>query len=234
MTDATEEKELPCPKGWETRALFQTRGTSLLFSHFLAFCYPWEILPHISELIAEAGASLPRDRFSKTGDGIWIAKSARLAENISIAPPCIIDEEAELRPGSFLRGGVLVGRRAVVGNSTELKNAILFDEVQVPHYNYVGDSILGYRAHMGAGAVTSNVKGDRSPIAIHTPEGNLETHRKKCGAFLGDLAEIGCHAVLNPGSIVGRECRVYPLASVRGYIPPRSIFKGKGCIVPQS
>ena len=227
---SAEEKEA---RWWETRMLFGSEGTSLLLPHLYAYRYPWEILPHIGALIEELGASLPRERFSKMGEGIWIAKSAHLAENVSIVAPSIIDEEAELRPGAFLRGGTLVGRRAVVGNSTELKNCILFDEVQVPHYNYVGDSVLGYRAQMGAGAVTSNVKGDRSPVLIRTTDGAVESGRKKCGAFLGDLAEIGCHAVLNPGTVIGRESRVYPLSSVRGCVPPHSIFKGADRIIPQ-
>ncbi len=215
------------------RALWRKEGSSLAYSHILAARYPWELLPSIGALIHTLGEALPSADYEEREAGIWVARSARLADGVSLTGPLIIDAEAELRPGAFVRGGVIIGRRAVVGNSTELKNCILFDEAAVPHYNYVGDSILGYHAHLGAGAVTSNVKGDNSAVVIHTPFGDADTGRRKCGAFLGDFAEIGCHAVLNPGTVIGRESRIYPLSFVRGYIPPASIHKVDGNIIPQ-
>ena len=188
--------------------------------------YPWEALSRIGETVLAVGRELDGARYDHPQEDVWIAKSARVTPTASIAGPCVIGEDSEVRPGAFIRGNVLVGDGAVVGNSSELKNCILFDDVQVPHYNYVGDSILGYRAHMGAGAITSNVKGDKKPVVVHG-EAQYDTGRKKFGAMLGDRAEIGCNSVLNPGTIVGRDSQVYPLSCVRGVVPARSIVKGE-------
>ena len=194
--------------------------------------YPWEALAKIKETVLAIGKTLDPQVYEQVKDGVWIAKSASIAPTASIAAPCIIGEDTEVRPGAFLRGRVLVGDGCVVGNSTELKNCILFDEVQVPHYNYVGDSILGHLAHMGAGAITSNVKGDKKLVVVHG-EDTYETGCKKFGAMLGDMAEIGCNSVLNPGTSVGRDSQVYPLSSVRGVIPARSIVKGDRGVFPK-
>lgn len=191
--------------------------------------YPWEALGGIGELIVEIGNTLDPELYEKRGEDIWISKSAKIYPNNYIAGPCIIGHKTEVRPGAFIRGSALVGENCVVGNSTELKNVILFDNVQVPHYNYVGDSILGYKSHMGAGSITSNVKSDKTLVVIKTQDKSEEffTERKKVGAFLGDFVEIGCGSVLNPGTIVGRESSVYPLSSVRGIVPAGSIYKSK-------
>ena len=196
--------------------------------------YPWQALEHIGDWIMEIGRALPPALYDHPSESVWIAKSAKVASSASVTGPCIIDEEAEVRHCAFLRGNTLIGKGAVVGNSTELKNVILFDGVQVPHYNYVGDSILGYRAHMGAGAITSNVKGDKTLVVIKAGEERLQTERKKVGAFLGDLAEIGCGCVLNPGAVIGKRTQVYPLTSVRGVLPPDSICKAQGAVVPKN
>ncbi len=188
--------------------------------------YPWEVLSKISDFIIELGNTLDPEVFEKRGENIWIAKSAIVAETASITGPVIIDEGAEIRHCAFIRGKAIIGKNAVVGNSTELKNVILFNNVQVPHYNYVGDSILGYKAHMGAGSITSNVKSDKKLVVIKDGEEQIETGIKKVGAMLGDNVEIGCGTVLNPGSIVGRNSNIYPLTSVRGVIPANSICKG--------
>lgn len=190
--------------------------------------YPWELLPKIGAYIIELGGSLPADKYEKRGENIWIAKSAKVAPTAYMNGPCIIDEDAEIRHCAFIRGNAIVGKGAVVGNSTELKNVILFNKVQVPHYNYVGDSILGYKAHMGAGSITSNVKSDKKLVVVKTPEGNIETGIKKFGAMLGDEVEVGCGTVLNPGSVVGSHTNIYPLSSVRGYVPAKSIYKKQG------
>lgn len=196
-------------------------------AQMLAGCeYPWEALSQIKDTVLAVGRSLPQDRYDHPAEDVWIAKSASVAQTATIIGPCVIGEETEVRPGAFLRGSILVGDGAVVGNSTELKNCILFDGVQVPHYNYVGDSILGHLAHMGAGAITSNVKGDKKNVVVHG-ESQYETGRKKFGAMLGDRAEIGCNSVLNPGTVVGRDSQVYPLSCVRGVVPARSIVKGE-------
>ena len=215
----------------KTRELFADRDASLAYPYLLDFTYPWEALGAISEMILAIGAELSPSLFEKIGEDVWVARSARVAASASIAGPAIICEEAELRQGAFLRGGALVGRGAVVGNSTELKNCILFDRAAVPHFNYVGDSILGYRAHMGAGAVTSNVKNDKTPVRILYRGERIDTGRKKLGAMIGDLAEVGCGSVLNPGTVIGRMSRVYPLSSVRGYVPGDSILKSQDRIV---
>ncbi len=196
-----------------------------------AYTQPWEVLPHIREIVEKLAAQLPQELFEKRSEGVYIARSAKVHPSASIAGPCIIDEEAEVRPGAFIRGNVLVGKQAVVGNSTELKNVILFDRVQVPHYNYVGDSLLGFAAHMGAGAITSNVKGDKTNVVIRDGNARYETGLKKCGAILGDHAEIGCNSVLNPGTVIGKHTQVYPLSCVRGVLPPYHIYKAKNNMV---
>ena len=193
--------------------------------------YPWQVLGNIKSFILKLGENLPSDRFEKRGDDIWVAKSAKILPSAYIAGPCIIDEDAEIRHCAFIRGSAIVGKNCVVGNSVELKNVILFDNVQTPHYNYVGDSILGYKAHMGAGSVTSNVKSDRTLVAVREGDEKLETGLKKFGAILGDYVEIGCNSVLNPGSVIGRNSNVYPLSSVRGTVPPNSIYKNADDIV---
>ena len=198
---------------------------------FSGVVYPWELLPKIGAYIMELGASLPQEKFEKRGENIWIAKSAVVAPTACINGPCIIDEEAEIRHCAFIRGNAIVGKGAVVGNSTELKNVVLFNRVQVPHYNYVGDSILGFKAHMGAGSITSNVKSDKKLVVVKTPEENIETGIKKFGAMLGDEVEVGCGTVLNPGSVVGAHSNIYPLSSVRGFIPAGSIYKKQGEVV---
>ena len=201
------------------------------FSHtvagdFLKKCeYPWQALPYIGEWILAIGATLDLARYDRVAQHIWIAKSAKVAPSASISGPCIIGEDAEVRHCAFLRGNALIGSGAVVGNSTELKNAILLDGVQVPHFNYVGDSILGYKSHLGAGAITSNVKSDKSLVVIRANGCEIETGRKKVGAMVGDLAEVGCGCVLNPGTVIGRGSRIYPLCSVRGTVPPTVICK---------
>lgn len=192
--------------------------------------YPWQVLSKIGEFIVELGNTLSEDRYEKRGENVWIAKSAKVFSSAYIAGPAIIDEEAEIRHCAFIRGNAIVGKKAVVGNSTELKNVILFNEVQVPHYNYVGDSILGYKAHMGAGSITSNVKSDKTLVIIGTKE-KLETGLKKVGAMLADHVEIGCNSVLNPGTVVGRGTQIYPVSCVRGVIPSDSIYKNQKEIV---
>lgn len=193
--------------------------------------YPWEALAGLGAFIRELGSALPAGEYESPAPGVWIHKTAVVAPTAFLGENVLVGPGTEVRHGAFIRGNALVGEGAVVGNSTELKNVILFDKVQAPHYNYVGDSILGYKAHMGAGAITSNVKGDKTPVTIKTEDGLLETGLKKCGAMLGDLAEIGCGSVLNPGAVVGRESQIYPLSMVRGFIPPHSIYKKQGEIV---
>lgn len=193
--------------------------------------YPWEVLPEIHYFIIELGKSLPADIYEERGENIWVAKSAKVAPTACLNGPLIIDEETEVRHCAFVRGNAIVGKGAVVGNSTELKNVILFNKVQVPHYNYVGDSILGYKSHMGAGSITSNVKSDKTLVVIKGENINIETGLKKVGAMLGDRVEVGCNSVLNPGTVIGRDSNVYPTSCVRGVIPADSIFKGKDNIV---
>ena len=190
--------------------------------------YPWEALPLIKEFILQLGPSLPESEFEKRGENVWVSRSAVVAPTASITGPCIICAGAELRHCAFVRGSAIVGEGAVVGNSVELKNVILFDKVQTPHYNYVGDSILGFKAHMGAGSITSNVKSDKKLVVVHTPEGDIETGLKKFGAMLGDNVEIGCNSVLNPGAVICRGASVYPLSSVRGVVPENCIYKRAG------
>ena len=190
--------------------------------------YPWEVLAKISEFIVTLGNSLPQDIYEKRGENIWVAKSAKIAPSACINGPAIIDEEAEIRHCAFIRGNAIVGKGAVVGNSTELKNVILFNKVQVPHYNYVGDSILGFKAHMGAGSITSNVKSDKTLVVVKAGEETYETGLKKFGAMLGDNVEVGCNSVLNPGTVIGRETNIYTTSMVRGFIPAQSIYKKQG------
>ena len=193
--------------------------------------YPWEVLGDISDFIVKLGNTLPADRFEKRGENVWVAKSAKIFDSAYIGGPCIIDEEAEIRQCAFIRGSAIVGKKAVVGNSTELKNVVLFDLVQVPHYNYVGDSVLGVHAHMGAGSITSNVKADNKEVVIHAGEENMETGRRKIGAMLGDYADVGCNSVLNPGTVIGRHTNVYPVSMVRGCVPAFHIYKDRDHIV---
>ena len=190
--------------------------------------YPWEVLPKISSFILELGATLSEEEYDKRGDDIWVAKSANVFPSAYIHGPAIIGKNAEVRHCAFIRGNAIVGEGAVVGNSTELKNVILFNKVQVPHYNYVGDAILGYKAHMGAGSITSNVRSDKKLIKVKAKDEVIETGLKKFGAMLGDEVEVGCGSVLNPGSVVGKRSQIYPLSSVREVVPSDSIYKKRG------
>ena len=207
--------------------LTKTRASELLSSTV----YPWEALSLIGETILKIGASLPEDEFDHPRADIWIATDAVVFDSACIIGPCIIDHGTEIRHCAFIRGNALIGRNCVVGNSVELKNVILFDNVQTPHYNYVGDSILGYKAHMGAGSITSNVKRDKTLVAVRFGDECIETGRKKFGAILGDHAEIGCNSVLNPGTVIGRHSNVYPVSCVRGVVPEYSIYKNAENIV---
>ncbi len=196
-----------------------------------SYDYPWLALPKIKEFVRELGKALSPEEYDSPSPEVWIAKDAVIAANAVICGPAIIGKGTEVRPGAYIRGAVLIGEGCVVGNSCELKNAILFDCVQVPHFNYVGDSILGYRSHMGAGSITSNVKSDKTLVSVKDTEGNIDTGLKKFGAMLGDFVEVGCNSVLNPGTVIGRNTNIYPLSSVRGVIPPDSIFKHQTNIV---
>lgn len=198
------------------------------------FTYPWEALKEITDFIRELGPTLDPDKFEKRGEDIWVAKSAKVAPTACLNGPLIIDEEAEIRHCAFVRGSAVVGKGSVVGNSTELKNDIIFNSVQVPHYNYVGDSILGYKSHMGAGSITSNVKSDKTLVVVkdkYDSKEEIETGLKKFGAMLGDYVEVGCNSVLNPGTVIGRHSNIYPLSRVRGVIPADSIFKDQDHVV---
>ena len=198
---------------------------------FNGVTYPWEVLPKISNFILELGATLSEDEYEKRGENVWVAKSAKVAPTAFIKGPAIIGKDAEVRHCAFIRGNAIVGEGAVVGNSTELKNVILFNKVQVPHYNYVGDSVLGYKSHMGAGSITSNVKSDKKLVVVKAGEEKIETGMKKFGAMLGDEVEVGCGSVLNPGTVVGNHSNIYPLSSVRGFVPANSIYKKQGEVV---
>ena len=198
---------------------------------FNGVTYPWEVLPKISNFILELGATLSEDEYEKRGENVWVAKSAKVAPTAFINGPAIIGKDAEVRHCAFIRGNAIVGEGAVVGNSTELKNVILFNKVQVPHYNYVGDSVLGYKSHMGAGSITSNVKSDKKLVVVKAGEEKIETGMKKFGAMLGDEVEVGCGSVLNPGTVVGNHSNIYPLSSVRGFFPANSIYKKQGEVV---
>ncbi len=214
-----------------TRELFQEEDASIAYSYILKYKYPWEVIPKIKDIILEIGESLSEEEYEKLDTGIWVSKKASIAPTAYIAGPTIIMEGAEIRHSAFIRGSALVGRGAVVGNSTELKNCILFDGAQVPHFNYIGDSILGFRSHMGAGAVTSNVKSDKTNVTIWIDGKRIETGLRKFGAILADLVEVGCGSVLNPGTIVSRQTNIYPLSMVRGFIPKNSIYKSAQEIV---
>ena len=198
---------------------------------FEGVTYPWEVLPKIEEFIISLGKTLDKNEYEEKGENIWIAKSAKVAPTAYIAGPAIIGKNAEIRHCAFIRWKAIVGEGAVVGNSTELKNVILFNKVQVPHYNYVGDSILGYKSHMGAGSITSNVKSDKKLVIVKNGKEQIETGLKKFGAMLGDEVEVGCGSVLNPGTVVGKHTNIYPLSSIRGVVPEHSIYKNKNEIV---
>ena len=210
-----------------TAELFELSRT--VMGDFLEeYRYPWEAIPHVGAAISALGEVLSRKQFQELSPGVWVAKTAVVAESACLMPPCIVDEGATVRHCAFLRGAVVVGKEAVVGNSTELKNAILFDGAQLPHFNYAGDSILGHRAHLGAGAVISNLKCDRSEVLVQWAGERVASGFRKLGAFVGDGAEVGCHCVLNPGTVLGRHCTVYPLSSVRGGVGEGMICKGQG------
>lgn len=216
----------------KTKNLFDLSRTEAS-GYLSGYEYPWQALKGIKDFVAACGKELDKSEYDEIKPCVWIHKSATVAPTAYIGAPCIIGAETEIRHCAFIRGSVLVGRGCVIGNSTELKNVILFDEVQVPHYNYVGDSILGYKSHMGAGSITSNVKSDRTLVTVNTVNGNIETGLKKFGAMLGDFVEIGCNTVLNPGTVIGKNSNVYPLSCVRGFVAGNSIYKTGGIIVPK-
>lgn len=217
----------------KTNELFDLEKT--LARDFLSqFEYPWEALPHIKEFILQLGETLSKEEYDHPAETVWISKKAEVAPSAHIEGPAVIGPETQIRHCVFIRGSVLIGAGCVVGNSTEMKNSIIFDKVQIPHFNYVGDSILGYRAHMGAGAVTSNVKSDRTFVTVRTDGEQIVSNMKKLGAILGDYAEIGCNTVLNPGTIIGKHTNVYPCSCVRGVIPRDSIYKSSGKIVKKT
>ncbi len=204
-----------------------TLGESLAGEYLKGFTYPWEALGGIHDLIIKLGHELPKDRYEQVAEDVWIAKSAKVFDSAYIGGACIIGEDTQVRQGAFIRGDALVGDHCVVGNSAELKNVIIFNNCEVPHYNYVGDSILGFHAHMGAGSITSNIKADRTNIVVKG-ENSYETGRRKIGAILGDWVEVGCNAVLNPGTVVGQHSMIYPTSCVRGIIPSETIVKNNG------
>ena len=212
------------------RELYDT-GKTIAGTYLEAYTYPWEVLPHIGDIVRELGSGLSEDEYQRLGEDVWIHKTVTVPPTATVKGPAIFCRNAEIRPGAFVRGNVLVGEGAVVVNSTELKNVILFDSVQVPHYNYVGDSVLGYKSHMGAASLTSNVKSDKTLVKVHGEDGDIETGLKKFGAAIGDFVEVGCGCVLNPGSVVGAHSSIYPLSSVRGCVNRNSIFKREGVIV---
>ncbi|MBE6538395.1 MAG: UDP-N-acetylglucosamine pyrophosphorylase [Ruminococcaceae bacterium] len=221
------KKELTCSMLFE-------QGHSAADKLIFSFEYPWEILPHIGDFITEYGKTLPKEKYDSPTENVWIAKSAKVSPLATISGPCVIGENTEVRQCAFIRGKALVGDGCVIGNSTELKNCIIFDGCQVPHFNYVGDSILGFKSHMGAGSITSNVKSDKTLVSIKCGEERIETGLKKMGAALGDYVEVGCNSVLNPGTVIGAHSNVYPLSSVRGAVPKNSIFKAQDNIVTKN
>lgn len=214
----------------KTKELFSLENTmaaTLLEKHE----YPWTALSEIKNFIIELGKTLDKEIYEEVSENVWIAKSAKVFPSAYIGAPCIIGENTEVRHCAFIRGSALIGNNCVVGNSTEVKNCIIFNNVQIPHYNYVGDSILGFKSHLGAGAITSNVKSDKTPVSVKTSDGKVETGLKKFGAMVGDNTEVGCNSVLCPGTVLGKNCTVYPLSRVRGYIPENCIFKSEGNVV---
>lgn len=214
-----------------------TLDETIAKSYLEGFTYPWEALKGISDFIKEIGPTLDSDVYEQRGENIWVAKSAKVAPTACLNGPLIIDEDAEIRHCAFIRGSAIVGKGSVVGNSTELKNVIIFNSVQVPHYNYVGDSILGYKSHMGAGSITSNVKSDKTLVVVkdsYDTKEEIATGLKKFGAMLGDYVEVGCNSVLNPGTVIGKNSNIYPLSCVRGVIPTGSIFKNKDNVIKKN
>ena len=210
---------------YKTKNLYDMNH-SMAGNYLSGFEYPWQALGGIKELILSLGATLGED-YTETAPQVWVHTTAKVAPTAHLGSPCIIGANTEVRHCAFIRGSALVGENCVVGNSVELKNVILFDNVQVPHYNYVGDSILGYKSHMGAGSITSNVKSDKTLVKVHTANGDLETGLKKFGAMLGDNVEVGCNSVLNPGTVIGKSTNIYPTSMVRGFVPENSIYKTK-------
>ena len=214
-----------------------TLGETIAGDYLAQFTYPWEALQGIADSISKIGPTMDPERYEQRGEDIWVAKTATVFESAYLHGPLIIDEDAEIRHCAFIRGSAIVGKGSVVGNSTELKNVIIFNSVQVPHYNYVGDSILGYKSHMGAGSITSNVKSDKTLVVVkdvYDTKEEIETGLKKFGAMLGDYVEVGCNSVLNPGTVIGRESNIYPLSRVRGVVPAGSIFKEKDNVVSKT
>ena len=211
----------------ELYSLDQTMAGSLLEG----LTYPWEALPLIKDFVLNLGKTLDKNEYNEVSENVWIHKSCKVYGTATILAPTIIGAGTEVRPGAFIRGSVLVGENCVIGNSTELKNVIIFNNVQVPHYNYVGDSVLGYKSHMGAGSITSNVKSDKTLVTVKTPKGAIETGLKKFGAMLGDEVEVGCGSVLNPGTVVGSHTNIYPLSMVREFVPAGSIYKKRGEVI---
>ncbi len=214
-----------------------TLDETIAKSYLEGFTYPWEALKGISDFIKEIGPTLDPEVYEQRGENIWVAKNAKVAPTACLNGPLIIDEEAEIRHCAFIRGSAIVGKGSVVGNSTELKNVIIFNSVQVPHYNYVGDSVLGYKSHMGAGSITSNVKSDKTLVVVkdaYDTKEEIATGLKKFGAMLGDYVEVGCNSVLNPGTVVGKNSNIYPLSCVRGVIPSESIFKNKDNVIKKN
>ncbi|MCI8299647.1 MAG: UDP-N-acetylglucosamine pyrophosphorylase [Lachnospiraceae bacterium] len=220
-------------KTCEIKSLYNLSET-IAADLFAGLTYPWEALPKIGDFICALGKELEAEKYEQRGDHIWIARTAKVAPTAFLNGPLIIDEEAEIRHCAFIRGNAIVGKGAVVGNSTELKNVVLFNKVQVPHYNYVGDSILGYKAHMGAGSITSNVKSDKTLVVVKNAAEEIATGLKKFGAMLGDEVEVGCNSVLNPGTVVGSHSNIYPLSMVRGVVPAHAIYKNKNEIVEKN
>ena len=219
-------------KQMRIRELYDLTHT-LAQDYLSEFTYPWEALRGIPNMIREIGKKLPQE-YKEISPNIWIHEDAVIAKTAHIGAPCIIGAKTEVRHCAFIRGSALIGDGCVIGNSVEIKNAIIFDSVQVPHFNYVGDSILGYRSHLGAGAVTSNVKADKTLVVIHAENGDIRTEQKKVGSMVGDFVEVGCNSVLNPGSVIGRNTTVYPLSFIRGVIPANSICKTGGIVVPKN
>ena len=214
------------------QSLFDLSHT-MASAYLSGFTYPWEALKGIKDLILHLGSKLDKEEYDEVAPNVWVHKTATVAPTAFLGSPCIIGANTEVRHCAFIRGSALVGKNCVVGNSVELKNVILFDNVQTPHYNYVGDSILGYKSHMGAGSITSNVKSDKTLVCVNTPEGKIPTGLKKFGAMLGDHVEVGCNSVLNPGTVIGRNSSIYPLSCVRGYVAADSIYKTGGIVAPK-